>query len=142
MELRALKYFEAVYEQKSISGAARCCFVSQPSITTAIMQLETTLETRLFIRHARGVIPTPAAEKLYPIAKEMSANAVSILNLFSDGPSPVPLRLGIMRSLGAQRMSKLLKQLSTKITNLELTLVDPQEPCDARVVLAQSATSN
>jgi DNA-binding transcriptional LysR family regulator len=142
MELRSLKYFQAVYEQRSVSGAARQCFVSQPSITTAIQQLESTLDTRLFVRHARGVLPTPAADKLYPIAKEMSDKTQSILNLFSGGPTPVPLRLGLMRSLGAQRMSYLLKKLTKRIDNLEITLVDPEEPCDVRVVLSQSKARN
>jgi len=142
MELRSLKYFQSVYELGSISAAARHNFISQPSITTAIQQLEATLNVNLFVRHARGVIPTDAANKLYPVAKEMTDNAKSIVNLFSQGPTPVSLRLGIMRSLGAQRMSYLLKKISEKIDNLELTLVDPQEPCDARVVLAQSVTSS
>jgi DNA-binding transcriptional LysR family regulator len=142
VDLRALRYFQAVYEQRSVSGAAKQCYVSQPSITTAMQQLEQTLNTRLFDRHARGVSPTSAADKLYPIAKEMSDNAKSILTMFSQGPTPVPLRLGIMRSLGARRMSDLLRQLTQQIDNLELTLVDPEEPCDARVILSPSVTNH
>lgn len=142
MELRALKYFQSVYELGSISGAARQCFVSQPSITAAIKQLESRLNIRLFVRHARGVIATAEADKLYPIAKETTEHAKSILNLFSDGPTPIYFRLGIMRSLGAKRMSFLLKQITEQIDNLEITLVDPEEPCDARVVLSQSVATN
>lgn len=142
MELRSLRYFQAVYEKGSVSAAARQCFVSQPSITAAIKQLEHALDIHLFVRHARGVLPTPAADKLYPLAREMSSNADTIMHLFSEGPAPVPLRLGLMRSLGAQRMSYLLTELTERINNLELTLVDPDEPCDARIVLSQSVTKN
>lgn len=142
MELRSLNYFISVYELGSISGAARHCYVSQPSITTAIQQLESLLNIKLFSRHARGVKPTVAADKLYPIAKEMNNGAQSILSLFTDEPSPVPLKLGLMRSLGAKRMSHLLKLLAEKIEHLELTLVGPQEPCDARIVLASSVNAN
>lgn len=39
-------------------------------------------------------------------------------------------------------MSQLLTKLNDKIDNLEITLVDPHETCDARVVLAQSANAN
>ncbi|MCW8329074.1 LysR family transcriptional regulator [Photobacterium sp. SDRW27] len=140
MELRSLRYFQAVYELGSVSGAARQCFVSQPSITAAIKQLEHTLDTCLFVRHTHGVLPTPAADKLYPLAREMSASEKTILQLFGDGPTPVSLRLGLMRSLGAQRMSYLLTELTQRIDNLELTLVDPDEPCDARIILRQSVT--
>lgn len=142
MELRSLKYFQSVFEQGSVSAAARQCFVSQPSITAAIQQLETTLGVRLFVRHARGVLPTSAAEQLYPVAKQMNDNAKSILHLFSDGPTPVPLRLGLMRSLGAKRMGRLLKDLNRRIEYLELTLVEPDEPCDARIVLSASKQAN
>ena len=138
MELRSLKYFVAVYETGSISGAAKISFVSQPSITSSIQQLESLLSIKLFTRHARGVKATVAADKLYPIAKDMNNGAKSILSLFNDEPSPVPLKLGLMRSLGAKRMSHLLKLLAEQIEHLELTLVDPQEPCDARIVLANS----
>lgn len=141
MELRALKYFIAVYECGTISDAALQSFVSQPSITAAIKQLESTLSVSLFVRHARGVLPTAAADKLYPAALAMHSGEQSILKLFSDGPRPVPFRIGLMRSLGARRMSLLLKSINEKIENLELTLVDPQEPCDARVVLAQSVNA-
>ncbi|WP_299793028.1 LysR family transcriptional regulator [uncultured Shewanella sp.] len=141
MKLRSIKYFQSVYEQGSITSAARQCFVSQPSITAAISQLEQELNVELFVRHAGGVRPTSAADKLYPLAREMSDNEQSILHLFSDGPTPVPLRLGLMRSLGAQRMSELLTELTKRIDNLELTLVEPDEPCDARVVLSHSASS-
>ena len=141
VKLRSLKYFQSVYELGSITAAAKSCFVSQPSITAAISQLEQLLGIALFVRHAGGVGPTSAADRLYPLAREMSDNEQSILHLFSDGPTPVPLKLGLMRSLGAERMSSLLNELSKRIDDLELTLVDPDEVCDARVVLSQSVKS-
>ncbi|WP_299005400.1 LysR family transcriptional regulator [uncultured Shewanella sp.] len=141
MELRSLKYFQAVYDKGSISAAAKICFVSQPSITAAIQQLESLLSVTLFIRHARGVLPTAAADKLYPLAKDITDNTHSIYQLFANSPQPVSLRLGIMRSLGAKRMSFFIKQISEKIEHLELTLVDPEEPCDIRVVLTHAVTS-
>lgn len=142
MKLRAIHYFQSVYEQGSITAASRQCFVSQPSITAAISQLEQQLNVELFVRHPGGVRPTSAADKLYPLAREMSENEQAILHLFKDSPTPVPLRLGLMRSLGAQRMSELLTELTQRIDNVELTLVDPDEPSDARVVLSQSVSSS
>ncbi|MFT5236319.1 MAG: DNA-binding transcriptional LysR family regulator [Shewanella sp.] len=142
MKLRSIHYFQSVYEQGSITAASRQCFVSQPSITAAISQLEQQLNVELFVRHPSGVRPTSAADKLYPLARKMIENQQEILHLFSDTPTPVPLRLGLMRSLGAQRMSELLTELSQRIDNVELTLVDPDERCDVRVVLSQSVSSS
>ncbi|MCL1037048.1 LysR family transcriptional regulator [Shewanella submarina] len=142
MDLRGLKYFQAVYEQGSVSGAARVCFISQPSISSAIAQLEQQLGVELFVRHPRGVFPTAAADSLYPYVKEMTNGEKVILGLFSNTPAPVPLRLGLMRSLGAKRMSHLLTAITERVEHLELTLVDPNEPCDARVILSSGADSH
>ncbi|MBD1559819.1 LysR family transcriptional regulator [Vibrio sp. S9_S30] len=142
MELRTLRYFIKVYEIGSVSGAAKHCFVSQPSITTAIKNLEAVLNTTLFVRHARGVVPTPAAIQLYPEAQKMIDSEKSILQIFHEQPITVPLRLGIMRSLGAKRMSILLQHLSEDIEHLELTLVDTNEPCDARILVGTSHVSD
>ncbi len=142
MDLRALRYFEAVYEKRSISAAARACYVAQPSISTAIQQLETALETQLFVRHAKGVLPTDAGEKLYPLSKKLTGEARAIRTLFVAKPQAEPFRLGLMRSLGVERMSLLLKELTTRHEQLELTLVNPEEPCDARIIDAEELAAD
>ena len=58
MDIRELRYFAAVYRERNLTVAARACFVSQPSISTAITHLEAELGTTLFIRHKKGVAPT------------------------------------------------------------------------------------
>lgn len=134
MDLRALRYFEAVYEQRSISAAARVCFIAQPSISAAIKQLEETLEAPLFVRHAKGVVPTEAGERLYPLSKKLTGEARAIQQLFVERPQTAPFRLGLMRSLGVERMSLWLKELSATVEQMELTLVNPEEPCNARII--------
>ncbi len=134
MDLRALRYFEAVYEERSISAAARCCYVAQPSVSAAIQQLEDTLGVQLFVRNSRGVTATEAGERLYPLSRKLTGEAQAITRLFADKPRPEPFRLGLMRSLGTERMSQLLKELTASLEQLELTLVNPEEPCDARII--------
>ena len=65
MELRSLRYFVAVYEEHSLSAASKRCFVAQPSISAAIQQLENKLDCQLFVRHSKGVTPTPQGTQLY-----------------------------------------------------------------------------
>jgi len=134
MDLRALRYFEAVYEQRSISAAARRCYIAQPSISAAIQQLESTLEAQLFVRHPRGVLPTEAGERLYPLSKKLTGEAHAIQQLFVVKPLAAPFRLGLMRSLGVERMSRWLQALSARAEQMELTLVNPEEDCDARII--------
>ncbi len=64
IELRHLKYYVAVVEQRSFRAAALSLHVSQPPLTRQIQQLEETLGVQLLTRRARGVEPT-AAGRLY-----------------------------------------------------------------------------
>jgi DNA-binding transcriptional LysR family regulator len=134
MDLKALTYFIAVYEKKSISAAAKACFIAQPSISSAIKQLEETLENQLFTRHARGVVATEAGERLYPLAKQLLGQADAIKSVFAQKSHTLPFRLGLVGALGVDRMSLLLKDFTSKIDGMELTLVGEEEECDGRIV--------
>ncbi|TGG92808.1 LysR family transcriptional regulator [Natronospirillum operosum] len=136
MDMRALRYFLATYKAGSVSGAARHCHVAQPSISAALAQLEDELGTALFERHTKGVRPTAAGQRLYPMAAGLLADSAAIVQSFREPDQRQPLTLGLMRSLGAQRMSGWLQRLLQVGDRLELTLVNPEEPCDARIITA------
>jgi len=134
MDIRSLKYFIAVYQTGSISAAARACFVAQPSISAAIRQLEDHLGTQLFLRQARGVQPTDAAQQLLPYAEQLTNDMSALRQLFKAPKGKMPFRLGLIRSLGAERMGQLLSDLTRQVPEIELTLVEPDAQCDARIV--------
>lgn len=136
MDIRSLTYFIAVFETGSFSAASKRQFVAQPSISASIKQLEATLTQDLFVRFPRGVKPTEAGEQLYPLAKQMVSQSLAIKNLFTEKASKLPFRLGLIKGLGVERMSKLLKAFTTNVEDMELTLVPPHEQNDARIISA------
>jgi LysR family transcriptional regulator, nitrogen assimilation regulatory protein len=64
LDLRPLRYFVSVAEEKSLTKAAERLNVAQPALSRQMQKLEAALATPLFIRSARGVELTEAGEIL------------------------------------------------------------------------------
>ena len=64
------KIFCKIVECQSISKAANQLYVSQPAVSLAIKQLETTLNVKLFFRTQRGVTMTTEGRMLYNYVKQ------------------------------------------------------------------------
>jgi DNA-binding transcriptional LysR family regulator len=129
-----LDYFVCIYETGSLSAASKAKFIAQPSISASLKQLEQGLSKTLFIRHARGVKATDAAEQLYPLAKQLLGQAQAIQRLFNAEVTKTPFKLGLIKGLGVTRMSRLLRKFTSKVESMELTLVSQDAPCEARII--------
>ena len=133
MDIRELRYFAAVYRERNLTAAARVCFVSQPSISTAITHLETELGTTLFIRHKKGVAPTASAEQFHALARRIIDDADAARSLFRKPNTKTTVTLGLMRTLDIPRTIALLKPLTSRI-DVALRLVGSDERADARII--------
>lgn len=64
--LRQLRYFVATVENGGVAQAARHINISQPSISVAIKDLETSFGMKLFLRHrSSGMSPTAVGRRFY-----------------------------------------------------------------------------
>lgn len=67
-----LKLFLAVYEQGSLSGAARMLKLGQPTLSRRIAELEEAVGEALFDRQSQGASLTAAGKRLLPAAQSMA----------------------------------------------------------------------
>ncbi|MGN0563827.1 MAG: LysR family transcriptional regulator [Candidatus Heritagella sp.] len=87
MDLNMLRYFVTVADEGSISRAAEVLFLSQPSLSQQIQRLEKEMNTRLFLREARGVALTPAGHLFLRYARsvlEQTANLKAELSFLGE----------------------------------------------------------
>jgi DNA-binding transcriptional LysR family regulator len=85
MEIRQLKYFTEIYKYRNFTRAAEACFISSQGICMAILRLEEELNCKLFVRTAKGLLPTPQGEYLYPRAMQMLALMDECDTYFKNG---------------------------------------------------------
>lgn len=101
MELRQLRYFCTVAEEKSISAAAKKLYLSQPPLSTQMRQLEQELGCVLFERGARHIQLTPAGQLFYERASamlELAARTQQELHDYTNGTHGT-LRFGAVSSV-------------------------------------------
>jgi len=102
MDLNHLQAFSMVVESGSISEAVRRLFVSQPSISTKISELEKHFQIKLLERTNKGIKPTRQGLFLYHEGKKMLSMAKNLergLERASDNISE-ELSIGASETIG------------------------------------------
>lgn len=71
MTLQQLKYVIAIADSHSMNKAAKKLFISQPSLSNSVKDLEEELGIELFIRSSRGIMPTPDGTEFIGYARQV-----------------------------------------------------------------------
>lgn len=133
MDLRKLRLFLAVVDHGGFTRAAEAEFVSQPSVSQAIGELERELGTALFHRLGRGVTLTSAGEALVAPARQ-SLRDVETARAAVDAVAGLEgghLDLCALPTLAVDPLAPLVGAFRTAHPLVTVTLADPD---DARAV--------
>ncbi|WIY07238.1 LysR family transcriptional regulator [Amycolatopsis mongoliensis] len=119
MDLDLLRTFLAVHRAGSLTGAAPSLGLSQPTVTAQVRALEVELGQQLFVRRARGVTPTSAADELAArIAPHVDALAAVAVG---DDPFAAPVHLAGPAELTTVRVLPALAGLVASGLKLRVT---------------------
>jgi len=124
IDLKQLKYFLAVAEEKSFSRAAERLHISQPPLSQQIMKLESELGVKLFARTTRTFELTVAGKALMSEAAELLAKMRMTIDTIRqiDRGEVGRLRVGIVGSAMWGPIPSLLEEFQTKFPRVTWTL--------------------
>ena len=109
---RHIEVFYHVYNEGSLTRAAKVLNVSQPLVSKTLAYAEHKLKLKLFVRHARRLSPTPEADILFKHAADVNQQISKFNNiaenLVSD-PSSI-INIGCTPSLGLGLLPNLLNK--------------------------------
>lgn len=84
MTLQQLRYVVCVADNKSINKAASELFITQPSLSSTIKDLENEINIEIFIRSNRGIVITPEGEEFLSYARQMLEHYKLIKERYTD----------------------------------------------------------
>lgn len=84
MTLQQLKYVIEVARSRSISNAAQNLFISQPSLSNALKELEKELGINIFLRTNRGIIITSEGSEFLGYARQVVEQVELLENRYSS----------------------------------------------------------
>lgn len=141
MDLRQLRQFVAVAEERSFRRAAQRLHVSQPPLSVAVQRLEAEIGVRLLDRNRHGVRLTPAGEAFLLEARRTLAHAqlsVDIAQRAASGKLGT-LRLSFVPSAGLTVVPHLLRLFRQDHPDVKLIL-GGETTSQQMVALEQGAT--
>lgn len=137
MEIHQLRYFIAVAETGSFTGAARECNVSQPSLSAQVAKLEEELGGPLVERNRRGCRLSSRGELLLPRAREVLRQLEAANRELADFDQALGgnIRLGCLPTTGAYVLPPLLKEYRSRYPDVSIRLSEGSSPVLADALL-------
>jgi DNA-binding transcriptional LysR family regulator len=125
MELRHLRYFEAVAHERSFTRAAQNLHVAQPALSRQVRALEAELGTPLFERDQRPVKLTEAGRLCLQTASHILASVENMRRAIQQiNQRPTQFVVGIVGSIMHGCLPKILRVFREQVPGIELELVD------------------
>lgn len=124
MELFQVRYVLAAARLLNFTKAAVDCNVSQPALTKAIKTLEDELGAPLFHRESKRIVLSDFGSSLLPHFQHITEEAAATRALAENFRllNKVPIRLGVMSTVGPVRLSRFLAKFQREFPGVEVAV--------------------
>lgn len=126
MKLSTLNYFVEVAAEGSFTKASQKLYISQPTLSRRIQELETELGVELFIRNGHSLVLTNAGEQLLVKVNDILERVDHLSHMFDPqidaSKSTQIIRIGYPPSFNMGKMYELLERFKTNHSNVKFLL--------------------
>ena len=141
MDDRRLRYFLAVVDERSVTGAARRLHVAQPSLSQALRALESELGAELFHRVGRGLRLSAAGEALIGPARQVlraideARDAITGIVELRTGT----LEVAALPTLAVDPMANLIGRFRERHPGVQVRVHEPESADGIRALVRDGA---
>lgn len=126
MEMSQIRYALTAAKTLNFTKAAAECNVSQPALTKAVKNLEAELGASLFYREGKRVQVSDFGRSMFPHLKNIIDEAETTQTLAQNFRllNQVPVRIGVMSTIGHVRFSRFLAQFEDEFNGVEIAVTE------------------
>lgn len=133
--LKQLKTFIAVAEYKKMNEAAKRLYISQPTVSQMILDLEQEYQAKLFERSPKELKITLAGTVLLNNARDIVASHEHLEQSMKNLNALRPLRIGATLTIGNTMMGTIIEKLQQKFPDIDVTVfVDNTKIIEHRMI--------
>lgn len=124
MTIRNLEIFTKVAELGSMSAAAKSLYITQPSVSLAISEIEKEYDIKLFDRVGNTLCLTPTGQQLTIYAASIIHQYKEMELFLQDESHNAAIRVGATATIGYYIISPIIEQLQRELpgVNCEVTV--------------------
>jgi LysR family transcriptional regulator, nitrogen assimilation regulatory protein len=126
MDLKQIQYFIALFEDGSVTRAARRLNIVQPALSMQVAKLEEELNQQLFERSVHGMSPTATGRLMYrlflPIMRDIAHARQQLLQ--RDEVVTGHVSIGVIASVTESVLADSLSRFHARYPHVEVTVAD------------------
>lgn len=125
MNTSEFQILSVLAKEKNMRKAAERLFVSQPALSQRLQSIEKAWNTKIFIRTQKGLLITPAGEKIVEFSEEVLAKDAKVREEITSLDKEVygTLKIAVATIIGQYWLPKVLKKFIQKYPNAKVSLV-------------------
>lgn len=120
MDIRKLRIFQTVAQEKSFTRAAQQLYMTQPAVSKAIHELEEELQLLLFERFPKKTILTPVGEQFLQQVLQLLQQYDSMVQEAASLQESSLLQIGSSITIANEYLCPLIKQLQQAYPKLQI----------------------